>query len=71
MAHDTKKLLVIFGTRPEAIKLCPVVAALQAVPGTAANFRKATWAFRKFILFYISPRGQANLERRTAPFALN
>ena len=28
-----KKVLVIFGTRPEAIKLFPVVAALQAVDG--------------------------------------
>ncbi|WP_010185282.1 non-hydrolyzing UDP-N-acetylglucosamine 2-epimerase [Sphingomonas sp. PAMC 26605] len=27
------RILVIFGTRPEAIKLFPVVAALQAVPG--------------------------------------
>ena len=29
----THKVLVIFGTRPEAIKLFPVVAALKAVPG--------------------------------------
>jgi UDP-N-acetylglucosamine 2-epimerase (non-hydrolysing) len=29
----TRKVLVIFGTRPEAIKLFPVVAALKAVPG--------------------------------------
>src|SRR3954469_23563838 len=28
-----RKLLVIFGTRPEAIKLFPVVAALKQVPG--------------------------------------
>lgn len=27
-----KRILVIFGTRPEAIKLCPVVLALQANP---------------------------------------
>eukprot|EP01037_Dinobryon_pediforme_P026504 gene26504-29049_t len=27
------RILVIFGTRPEAIKLFPVVAALKAVPG--------------------------------------
>lgn len=27
-----KKIVVIFGTRPEAIKLCPVVLALQANP---------------------------------------
>ena len=27
------KILVIFGTRPEAIKLFPVIAALRAVPG--------------------------------------
>ena len=27
------RILVIFGTRPEAIKLFPVIAALQAVPG--------------------------------------
>jgi UDP-N-acetylglucosamine 2-epimerase (non-hydrolysing) len=29
----THKVIVIFGTRPEAIKLFPVVAALKAVPG--------------------------------------
>ena len=27
-----KKIAVIFGTRPEAIKLCPVVLALKADP---------------------------------------
>lgn len=29
----SRKILVIFGTRPEAIKLFPVVAALKATPG--------------------------------------
>ena len=29
----TARILVIFGTRPEAIKLFPVVAALKATPG--------------------------------------
>ncbi|WP_084584453.1 non-hydrolyzing UDP-N-acetylglucosamine 2-epimerase [Sphingomonas azotifigens] len=33
MAQDPKKLFVVFGTRPEAIKLFPVVRALQATPG--------------------------------------
>lgn len=28
-----KRVLVIFGTRPEAIKLCPVIHALHATPG--------------------------------------
>ena len=31
------KILVIFGTRPEAIKLFPVVAALSALPGLAVR----------------------------------
>ncbi|MEN9926694.1 MAG: hypothetical protein RL268_2820, partial [Pseudomonadota bacterium] len=31
-AAAPQKLLVIFGTRPEAIKLFPVVAALRADP---------------------------------------
>ena len=29
----TKRIMVVFGTRPEAIKLFPVIAALQAAPG--------------------------------------
>ncbi|ABD89727.1 non-hydrolyzing UDP-N-acetylglucosamine 2-epimerase [Rhodopseudomonas palustris] len=29
---NTKKIMVVFGTRPEAIKLAPVIAALQARP---------------------------------------
>src|SRR5690606_24007952 len=29
----TKKVMVVFGTRPEAIKMAPVVAALRAQPG--------------------------------------
>jgi UDP-N-acetylglucosamine 2-epimerase (non-hydrolysing) len=32
MAADPSRILVIFGTRPEAIKLFPVVAALKADP---------------------------------------
>ncbi len=34
---DTAKVLVIFGTRPEAIKLFPVVRALEATPGIAVR----------------------------------
>lgn len=30
-----KRVLVVFGTRPEAIKLCPLVAALRARPASA------------------------------------
>lgn len=30
--EDMKKICAIFGTRPEAIKLCPVVLALKADP---------------------------------------
>jgi UDP-N-acetylglucosamine 2-epimerase len=33
----TKKVLVVFGTRPEAIKMLPVVKALQAAPGFDAK----------------------------------
>lgn len=33
MTADPKRILIIFGTRPEAIKLFPVVQALSAVPG--------------------------------------
>ena len=29
-AHTRRKLMVVIGTRPEAIKLAPVVAAIQA-----------------------------------------
>src|SRR5690606_1160976 len=29
----TRKVMVVFGTRPEAIKMAPVVSALQALPG--------------------------------------
>jgi len=32
-AHPAKRVLVVFGTRPEAIKMAPVVAALRATPG--------------------------------------
>ena len=28
-----KKVMVVFGTRPEAIKMAPLVAALKATPG--------------------------------------
>jgi UDP-N-acetylglucosamine 2-epimerase len=33
----TTRALVVFGTRPEAIKMAPVVAALQATPGIEAQ----------------------------------
>ena len=33
----TKKVLVVFGTRPEAIKMLPVVQALRADPGIDAR----------------------------------
>lgn len=32
MSSDRKRVLVVFGTRPEAIKLAPVVTALRAMP---------------------------------------
>lgn len=35
MAQARKKLFVVFGTRPEAIKLFPVIGALQAMPDLA------------------------------------
>ena len=34
---DARKVLVIFGTRPEAIKLFPVINALAATPGIAVR----------------------------------
>jgi UDP-N-acetylglucosamine 2-epimerase (non-hydrolysing) len=34
---DSAKVLVIFGTRPEAIKLFPVVRALEATPGVTVR----------------------------------
>ena len=38
MTRDTPhKVLIVFGTRPEAIKLFPVVAALAATPGIAVR----------------------------------
>src|ERR1700754_2510476 len=33
MSTKSHKILIVFGTRPEAIKLFPVVRALAAVPG--------------------------------------
>ena len=33
----TKRVMVVFGTRPEAIKMAPVVRALQATPGIAVE----------------------------------
>ena len=29
----SKRVMVVFGTRPEAIKMAPVVAALRSAPG--------------------------------------
>jgi UDP-N-acetylglucosamine 2-epimerase (non-hydrolysing) len=29
----TQKIIIVFGTRPEAIKMCPVILALRATPG--------------------------------------
>lgn len=34
---DARKILVVFGTRPEAIKLFPVINALAATPGLAVR----------------------------------
>lgn len=34
---DARKILVVFGTRPEAIKLFPVINALAATPGIAVR----------------------------------
>lgn len=33
MTTQTKRVMVVFGTRPEAIKMAPVIAALQTAPG--------------------------------------
>ena len=37
MTQASKKLFVVFGTRPEAIKLFPVIRALAATPGLAVT----------------------------------
>ena len=37
MTNVSKKVMVVFGTRPEAIKMAPVVHALQAHPGLEAQ----------------------------------
>jgi len=34
---DTRKVLVVFGTRPEAIKLFPVIRALKVIPGLSVR----------------------------------
>lgn len=33
---DLQKIFVVFGTRPEAIKLCPLISALRSHPGCSA-----------------------------------
>jgi len=30
--HDPKRIMVIYGTRPEAVKVAPLIQALQAAP---------------------------------------
>ncbi len=35
MNHPTRKVMTIFGTRPEAIKMAPVILALQDAPDFA------------------------------------
>lgn len=37
MESNMKKVLIIFGTRPEAIKMAPVVKVLKATPGVEAR----------------------------------
>ena len=32
--QDMKTVMLVFGTRPEAIKMCPLVKALQKCPNT-------------------------------------
>ena len=36
-----KKIMVVFGTRPEAIKMAPLILALQALPDDS-GWRSAT-----------------------------
>ena len=36
-ANSTKRIMTVFGTRPEAIKMFPVVHALRAQPGIDAR----------------------------------
>jgi len=36
-AYSTKKIMTVFGTRPEAIKMFPVVHALRGQPGIEAR----------------------------------
>lgn len=63
-----KKILVIFGTRPEAIKMAPVIQALQARPADFAIRTCATGQHREMldqvlVLFGITPDIDLDLMR--------
>jgi len=55
-----KKIMLVFGTRPEAIKMAPLVKALQALPGEFATIVAVTGQHRQMLdqvlrLFDIRP----------------
>lgn len=66
MTPDPLRLLVVFGTRPEAIKMAPVVQALQGRPAVFAVRTCATAQHREMLdqvlrLFGITPDIDLNL----------
>ena len=67
MTFLVNKVLVIFGTRPEAIKLAPVILALQNCSGLAVR-TCATAQHRELLdqvlnVFHIAPDYDLNLMR--------
>ena len=49
MSQTQQRVLVVFGTRPEAIKLAPVIAALQARPDQFVTRTCATGQHREML----------------------
>lgn len=62
----TAKILVLFGTRPEAIKLQPVVRALRDIPGTFETLAISTGQHREMLaetlaVFGLEPDGHLDV----------
>lgn len=65
-AKKLNKILLVFGTRPEAIKMAPLVAALRKHPETFATFVCVTAQHREMLdqvleLFEITPDHDLNI----------
>lgn len=67
-SHSSKRVLVVFGTRPEAIKLCPLIAALRndGVAGRLQTIVCVTGQHRQMLdqvlpVFEITPDYDLNL----------